>query len=243
MLAPDQPNLAPVPQHSKDRGWLWTVGAVILTAAVWAGVLVAVGRPHHVAAVTPVDTPDPAVDLRGYHTVDDLCAITDRSPITASGFVVAGNAGKNPEPSILKHPAVDAMSCRILFESPAERPGSLTHVQLDIVARLYRQADPTAEFTAGYQSTTKGEFGRAASERIPARVTGLGDDAYQLVDSDASDRSSSVELGIRDGWMVYQATWTQSVDAADTAVPFLSGIDAVAVLRKSAEATLPGLRT
>ncbi|MFC9993665.1 hypothetical protein [Nocardia sp. NPDC127526] len=227
----------------EPRRWLWTVGAVILTAAVWAGVLVAVGRPDGAIVVTPVDSPSPVADLRGYHAVADLCANADLLPVTAFGFAVSNRAAKNPKAFTSNHPVVDTMECRILLEWPTQQPGSLTNTQLDIVARLHKQVNPAAEFSTAYRSTTEGQFGLAIPQQVPTRVAGMGEDAYQLVQSTTNpDRETSVQLWIRDGWMVYGVTWHQAVDAVDTTVPVLDATNALAMLRKLTEGTLPRLR-
>ncbi|MFE6862786.1 hypothetical protein [Nocardia sp. NPDC057668] len=239
-FSPDRPG----PDRPKRKTWVWTAGAATATAIVWAVAIFILGRGEGAAITTnPVDDPHPTADLRGYHAVDDICAVADTSAITKAGFVVSDNAGNNPDSRTTRHPAVDTMRCRISFAWPAQTSGAGKHNQFDAVARLNKQSDPAAEFEAAYQARIQGHFGVGLPEETTLRLTGIGDDAYRVVLSDPQQsKVNRVELAIRDGWMVYTLTWSQGIDVGADGAPLLTTDEAVALLRDSASTTLPKLR-
>lgn len=230
---------SPTPRRSRNHWWLWAVGAALLTSAVWATGAMLIDR----TSSTAIDKPQPDADLRGYHTVDDLCMATDVSAFTKAGFSIpaAVYGDRNPMRSTTTHPAVDSMACQMALDLPG-KASTPTRGYLSVSVALNKQSNPASEFGASYQGRISGDFGPGNPEPHSTQVSGLGDEAFQVVRS-SSTSNTSVELWVRDGWTVYRIGWDSSISSSDTNPPALSDSEALAKLRAVAEASLVKLRS
>ena len=76
-----------------------------------------------------------------------------------------------------------------------------------------------------------------------SEVDDLGDEAYVVTQqsTSSSDTGAYVILGVREGWMTYQATWSEYVSSSSSA-DAMSSREATEMLEKSARATLAKLK-
>ncbi|WP_157535088.1 hypothetical protein [Nocardia inohanensis] len=218
------------------RRLLWALGAVVLTSAVWATAIVAIGRPLEAT---------PTADLSEFHAVDDLCAAADLSPFKSAGFSArerkTDTTYRNPKSVTSKHPAVDTMWCTIEFKSPGEpQDREIASSVLRIVIRLYKQSDPAPEFQASYGADVNDELGTPVLKSEISRVSGIGDDAYQII-TPGAETSPNAQLWVRVGWMVYSATWSQHVSEGQNEVKLLPGNEVVELLKDVTTKTVPAL--
>ncbi|MGW4245439.1 hypothetical protein [Nocardia sp. NPDC004722] len=240
---PPQPHMPQAPTHPKDRRWLWTICAVIVTSALWAIGAIATGYVGKASVNT--DDPNPHADLRGYHTVDDLCTVANLSAVTGMGFSLPSTAygQRNPTASTTKHPVSDRMICNVVFDVPGLKSTDSAHATLGIAVILNKQQDPGPEFAAAYQSEYKGDFGPTSPQPKIAKITSTGDDAFQTVyPNPTQTQRTSVQLQIREGWVVTQLTWMEELGGGEPGL-LPSEADANAMLLKVAEATRTKLRT
>ncbi|MFI1919152.1 hypothetical protein [Nocardia sp. NPDC020380] len=224
----------------KGRRWLWALVAVVVTALVWGVVIVVAGHP---AAGATAGT----ADLRGYHTVDDLCTATDYTPLTGRGFTVSPSEDgmKNPSASTFRHAALDQMGCDIAFLVPGSKDAKYpVTASLGISAVLHKQSDPGPEFAAAYQSQVTGDFTNDFPQSKVTRVPGLADDAYQVVQPNTEQYPrTDVKLFIRDGWMVYSITFYEERGSDETNATIPSESDALAMLTTIAKSGMAKLKS
>ncbi|KIZ18353.1 hypothetical protein SNA_06915 [Streptomyces natalensis ATCC 27448] len=218
-------------------GWVWAVGGAIAASAVWASVMFATGA----------FSSEPRADLAGYTYTDDLCAATSLTPVKDAGFAVeerhsAGSDGRtaNPEHSGSRQTAMDSMWCNASFKRKDASVGDYSSAWLYSTATLHKKSDPGPEFAAGYLAYEK--QGSSVEYRVE-RVTGLGDDAYLVSqkNKDGGSGSSYVILGVRDGWMTYQSTWS-NFPSSSASGKQPTGDDVATMLKTSARETLQRLR-
>ncbi|KAA8889347.1 hypothetical protein F3087_10450 [Nocardia colli] len=213
-----------------NRGRLWTLGAL---AGVSTLVVVAVlgVSDSHPAAPTP--------DLRGYHYVDNLCAITDTAPYLHAGFVLAPSSSatlRYPLHQTRLHPALDTMNCtiRLAPPGPSERADDTT---LMVNAAVHKRADPAPEFTARFETWTQAEL--AEDDRV-SKLDGIGDEAYLVRKETEHAQNTGVTLAIRDGWTTFEISWLHPpsvVTTTDIKVP-----EVVELLKHTAATTMALLR-
>ncbi|EFL26171.1 hypothetical protein SSOG_05885 [Streptomyces himastatinicus ATCC 53653] len=76
-----------------------------------------------------------------------------------------------------------------------------------------------------------------------SEVDGLGDEAYVVTQqsTSSSDAGAYVILGVREGWMTYQSTWSEYVSSSSSDDPMTTD-EATEMLEKSARATLTKMK-
>ncbi|SEE98569.1 hypothetical protein SAMN05428954_5015 [Streptomyces sp. 2112.3] len=220
-------------------GWLWAVGGVVAASAIWASLLFATGG----------FSSEPSPDLAGYAYTSDLCADTAMAPFEDARYktkVSTGTASKdaNPQHSGAQLKSLDTMTCNISFEQDGASTSAYSSTWLYNTATLHKQTDPTREFADGYRSYEKQDT--SVGYRVEA-VPGLGDEAYLVTRKDDGSTSSSsyVILGVRDGWMTYQSTWssyTASSGSGSDSGKQPTATDVATMLKSSATETLRRLR-
>ncbi|MFI9508514.1 hypothetical protein [Nocardia sp. NPDC052566] len=217
------------------KGWLWALGAVLVTSAVWAVGVFAFGVSG--------DGVSANADLRGYHYVDNLCDFTDTSPFTSAGYSsqstgTSTDKDKYPKHDGTKHAAVDTMSCAYHFSPPGSASAS-DYGSLYTHAELHKQTDPGPEFTASNETWTQRSTGKDSKVE---KISGIGDEAYLIKDKTTSGLTGvNVTLVVRDGWVTYSTSYFQFNTSTDKSkVP--SEADITEKLKKSAPATLAKLR-
>ncbi len=213
--------------------WLWAVGGAVAASAVWAGVLFPTGGLS--------GEPDP--DLRGYSYRTDLCGATSWTPFEDARFRMedsstSSSAAENPEASGAQDAALDSMWCNadLVSEDAGSDDYSSTFVYTK--AFLHKKTDPAPEFAAQYRSYEQ----QGSNDYKVTPVQGIGDEAY-LVSRDESPDSKStyVVLGVRDGWLTYETTWSSYAGSSDT-TDHPTSDEAAAMLRTSATQTLQKLK-
>ncbi|WP_223736473.1 hypothetical protein [Streptomyces purpurogeneiscleroticus] len=213
--------------------WLWAVGGAVVASAVWAGVL----------AVTGGLSGEPSPDLRGYRYQSDLCRSVSWTPFEDARFKMedsstSDSAGENPEPSGHQDPALDSMWCNadLVSEDAGDNDYSSTLVYSK--AFLHKKTDPAPEFAARYRSY---EQEQSSTDYKVEPVRGIGDEAYLVTREETADsKGSYVVLGIRDGWLTYETTWSSYSSSNTTGRP--DSTEVADMLRTSAKETLARMR-
>ncbi|MEV0599752.1 hypothetical protein AB0I82_10695 [Streptomyces sp. NPDC050315] len=208
--------------------WLWALGGAVIASAVWAGVLAATGGLG-----------EPSPDLRGYRYQSDLCRSVSWAPFEDARFKMedsstSDSAGENPESSGHEDPALDSMWCNadLVSEDAGDNDYSSTLVYSK--AFLHKKTDPAPEFAAQYRSY---EQQQSSTDYKVEPVQGLGDEAYLVTRQETADsKGSYVVLGVRDGWLTYETTWSSYSSTNTTTHPDATEI--ADMLRTSAEETL-----
>ncbi|PXX70674.1 hypothetical protein DFR70_10193 [Nocardia tenerifensis] len=213
-----------------NRNRLWLLG---LGAGVSALVLV--------AALNVSDKPgaEPAPDLRGYHYVDNLCAITDTAPYARAGFALAPSTSatlKYPLHQTRLHPALDSMTCTIRLAPPGSS-GRSDDTTLMVAAAVHKRADPGPEFTARFETWTQAEL---AADDVVTKISGLGDEAYVVRRESAHAPRAGVTLAARDGWTTFEISWLHPPSVITTAE--LKVPEVIDLLRQTATTTMALLR-
>lgn len=163
----------------KPRPWLWAVGGIAVTSAVWATVM------HGTGGTTP--------DLHGYHLGGNPCSGDALNPLknaVGKRDFAASNA------TVSKGPALDKLSCVLTTTSSAGNGWATTYT-ISVSIELHKKTDPRAEFEdtrhAQVSSLPGAETGgspliavtdsgfTSAADVHP--VTGVGDEGYLLTPS------------------------------------------------------------
>ncbi|WP_433733815.1 hypothetical protein ACQP0C_16830 [Nocardia sp. CA-129566] len=240
---PGYPQQAPgYPQQqspkSGGKGWLWALGAIVLTSAVWAVAMFAIGAFDAGKADISKDA-----DLRGYKYIDNLCDITDTSPYTSAGFTLSKSDSSGdtyPKHDGSKHAAVDSMGCDVRF-IPSGSSEKYDYAAIYTSAQVHKQSNPGPEFTASYETWTQSEYGKDSKVD---KISGFGDEAYVITGKHKSDDpTADVSLAVRDGWTTYHISWSQySSSTSRSSGKILSAAEVTELLKKTANSTLSKLR-
>ncbi|WP_330256381.1 hypothetical protein OG874_18570 [Nocardia sp. NBC_00565] len=228
----------PQPPKSGGKGWLWALGAIVVTSAVWAGAMFAIGAFDAGKADISTDA-----DLRGYKYVDNLCDLTDTSPYTSAGFALSKSDSSGdtyPKHKGSKHAAVDSMGCDVRF-TPSGSTEKYDYAAIYTSAQVHKQTNPGPEFTATYETWSQTEYGKDA--KID-KISGLGDQAYLITGKHkADDPTADVSVAVRDGWTTYHISWSQySSSSSKSPGKILSAAEATELLKKTANSTMSKLR-
>ncbi|MFE1175876.1 hypothetical protein [Streptomyces sp. NPDC058773] len=112
---------------------------------------------------------------------------------------------------------------------------------LSNTATLHKKTDPGPEFADSYRSYEKQDS--SVGYRVEA-VPGLGDEAFLVTrkdDGSTNSGSSYVLLGVRDGWMTYQSTWSSYASSRGSTKPPTTD-EIATMLKNSATETLKRLQ-
>ncbi|GES29477.1 hypothetical protein AB0G60_07250 [Streptomyces angustmyceticus] len=218
-------------------GWLWALGGVVAASAIWGSVLFATGG----------FSSEPSPDLAGYAYTGDLCADTSLTPFENAHFRTKANTGTtskdaNPQHSGAQLASLDTMTCNVSFDQDGTSSSGYSSTWLYSTATLHRKTDPTPEFADTYRSYEKQDT--SVAYRVET-VPGLGDEAYLVTRQDdaSTSNSSYVILGVRDGWLTYQSTWssyTSSSSGSTSNQP--TATEVATMLKTSATETLKRLQ-
>lgn len=213
------------------RGLLWALGGAVVASAVWAGVVFSTGGFGG----------EPEADLAGYSYTSNLCASTDLEAVEDAGYEQKDSSSTNPRHSSSRAAALDSMSCSIDFEPTDASSSDYSSEWLSTTAGLHRKTDPEPEFEAQYRQY---EDQRTSSYTYKvSEVDSLGDEAYVVTQQStgSSDTGAYVILGVREGWMTYQSTWSEYVSSSSSA-DAMTTEEATEMLEKSARATLAKMK-
>ncbi|MET8873759.1 hypothetical protein [Nocardia sp. NPDC004604] len=235
---PQQAPGYPQPPKSGGKGWLWALGAIVVTSAVWAVAMFAIGAFDAGKADISKDA-----DLRGYKYIENLCDITDTSPYTSAGFTLSksDSSGETyPKHEGSKHAAVDSMGCDVRF-TPSGSSEKYDYAAIYTSAQVHKQSNPGPEFTASYETWTQSEYGKDSKVE---KVSGLGDEAYVITGKHKSDDpTADVSVAVRDGWTTYHISWSQYASSTSkSSGKILSTAEATELLKKTANSTMSKLR-
>ncbi|WP_241721100.1 hypothetical protein [Streptomyces lydicus] len=230
------PIAAPSGAGRGTSGWLWAVGGVVAASAIWASLLFATGG----------FSSEPSPDLAGYAYTSDLCADTAMTPFEDAHYKTKASTGTaskddNPQHSGAQLKSLDTMTCNISFEQDGASTSAYSSTWLYNTATLHKQTDPTPEFADGYRSYEKQDT--SVGYKVEA-VPGIGDEAYLVTrrdDGSSTSSSSYVILGVRDGWMTYQSTWSSYASSSGSDKQ-PTATEVATMLKTSATETLRRLR-
>ncbi|MGW7574036.1 hypothetical protein [Streptomyces sp. NPDC054765] len=215
-------------------GWLWAIGGAVAASAIWGSVLFATGG----------FSSHPNPDLAGYAYTGDLCADTSMTPFEDAHFKTKATTGTtskdaNPQHTGAQLKSLDTMSCNVSLEQENASSSAYSSTWLYNTVTLHRETDPAPEFADGYRSYEKQDT--SVGYKVEA-VPGLGDEAYLVTRKDEGSTSSSsyVILGIRDGWMTYQSTWSSYASSSSGTPP--TATEVATMLKTSATETLKRLQ-
>ncbi|MEU1662596.1 hypothetical protein ABZ547_03120 [Streptomyces sparsogenes] len=230
---PPMPPAGPGGPSGGSKGWLWALGGAVVASAVWAGVVFSTGG---------FGSGEKEADLGTYQYASDLCASSDFTPIENASFKEKDStSGSNPQHSSSKDPAMDSMTCNVDYEPSTSSSGDYSSAWLYTTAYLHRKTDPTPEFKATYMSY-KNQKTSSTHYKV-TKVSGVGDEAYVVAQEyeGSSNSSAYVILGVRDGWMTYQTTWSQYASSSSDN-PVKSNSEITEMLKESAKGTLEKLQ-
>lgn len=116
------------------KPWMWALGAVVVTSAVWAGVLKGTGYGQ---------TAQP--DLHGYH-IDgsNPCTNLNLQPLAGS---LAATGFVQSTPVITRTDVLDHASCELIGMAGGSR-GWRTTYTMSVTVDLHKKTDPGTEFDA-----------------------------------------------------------------------------------------------
>jgi hypothetical protein len=217
------------PEPGRHRWW---------TALGVATCVALLGATGVTVATSDGDQDSGVPDLRGYHAVDNLCAITDTVPYTHAGFALAPTRPARPKyplRELLLHRAVDSMRCTIQLIPT----GSADLTTLTANAKVHKQTDPGPEFAARFEAWTQSEL---TKEDNVTPIIGLGDEAYLVRRNTEVSDISGVTLGVRDGWTTYEISWLHRASGESSTVRMPTIPEVVDLLKHTATTTLALLR-
>lgn len=217
-------------------GWLWAIGGAVAASAIWGSLLFATGG----------FSSEPSPDLAGYGYTSDLCAATSMTPFENAHFKAKENTGTsskdaNPQHSGAQEKSLDTMWCNVSLQQENASSSDYSSTWLYNTATLHKKADPAPEFADGYRSYEKQDT--SVGYNVEA-VQGIGDEAYLVTRNDQGSASSGsyVILGVRDGWMTYQSTWSSYASSSKSGKQPTSA-EVAAMLKTSATETLKRLKS
>ena len=174
--------------------WLWggVVGAVFValvgTVALYATGTFGGGKSE--------------ADLAGYHFHGNVCEASD---LDAFGDHYDSDDSSDGQHQNTRKDALDVSSCSQRLRDTM----SVSTAQLSTAVEWHKEADPEPEFSArqgAYAEHRSSDF-----ENSLKPVKGIGDEAYLLTWRSAeSSELSSMTLTVRDGWVTYEMTWSQT---------------------------------
>lgn len=167
------------------------------------------------------------------------------TPFENAHFKAKANTGTaskdaNPQHSGAQLTSLDTMTCNVSFEQDGASRSAYSSTWLYNTATLHRKTDPAPEFADGYRSYEKQDT--SVGYRVEA-VPGLGDEAYLVTRKDEGSTSSGsyVILGVRDGWMTYQSTWSSYASSSGSGKQ-PTATEVATMLKTSATETLKRLQ-
>ncbi|WP_267881500.1 hypothetical protein [Streptomyces sp. NRRL S-1448] len=211
-------------------GWLWAIGGAVAASAIWGSLLFATGG----------FSSEPSPDLAGYAYTDDLCAATSMTPFENAHYKTKANTGSsskdaNPQHSGARLKSMDTMWCNVSLEQENASSATYSSTWLYNSATLHRKADPAPEFADNYRAYEKQET--SVGYKVES-VPGIGDEAYLVTRNDmGSDSGSYVILGVREGWMTFQSTWSSYASGSSSGKQPTSD-EVATMLKTSATETL-----
>ncbi|MEU5026457.1 hypothetical protein [Streptomyces milbemycinicus] len=232
-VQPPMPPAGPGNPGGRGKGWLWALGGAVVASAVWAGVVFSTGG---------FGSDEKKADLGTYQYASNLCSSSDLAPIEDASFKEKDStSGTNPQHSSSEDPAMDSMTCNVDYEPSSSSSSDYSSAWLYTTAYLHRKTDPTPEFKATYMSY-KNQKTSTTHYKV-SEVSGVGDEAYVVAQEyeSTSNTSAYVILGVRDGWMTYQTTWSQYASSSSDN-PVKSNAEITEMLKASAKGTLEKLQ-
>ncbi|MFD3919205.1 hypothetical protein [Streptomyces sp. NPDC058595] len=158
----------------RQRPWVWGLAGVLVTSAVWAGVLWAYGRA--------------GPDLQGYGVSRNLCLDADLAALSA-------RLGEKRDPfaAVGEDEALDQAVCTVNLtpKRPPERkehPVPTVRAYAEITYTLHKKTDPGPQFDASLIEPAD----QGAGEQILKLVPEVGERAYLV--SRPGDASPSLEV-------------------------------------------------
>lgn len=229
------------------KGWLWGLGGIVLASALWGGAVLAFGGFGGSSGSSGVAPGEP--DLRGYAYSDDFCDAVDTAPFTEAGYTVStkDSSGKRSYPDFegTEHPARDTMFCAQRFLPEGVDEDDYQDASMYSSVTIHKKSDPSPEFTAGFD-TWRMTNPETSGEGRKEEISGLGDEAWVSIEpSTPGDKSPTVALRVRDGWVIGYFTWSQYVSTSSssrTTAKVLPESEVIDKLTESAKSTMAALR-
>lgn len=166
------------PMGRQRLPWLWVLGTVVATSAVWA---LALQATRYGDAASP--------DLHHYRLSAGPCSGYSLKPL----IDVFGVSHVEAAPvDTRSSPALDQAQCTLTAHTPAEEPW--LEYSVAVTVELHKKIDPAVEFEdnlpGGYGPAQSSDTAKAGETGHAIPVAGLGDKAYLLVYDDSN-------LGVR----------------------------------------------
>jgi hypothetical protein len=192
---------APRPVPRPRPPWMWILGAVLATSAVWAAGTQAYDRAHS-------DRPE----LHGYRIGANPCVGPPLDPLV-DAFGAYNNQGSPAQ----QHTgaAIDRIHCDFSARAPYAQGGTTTYT-VGVSVDLHKRVDPRAEF----DDQVRLEDGSLSPADTVSSVPELGDEAYFLTRGDQGQ-----ELKVLHGGAVFTLVLNaySDVDVADDTLNGLGG--------------------
>lgn len=218
----------PLQAPKRAPGWVWGLGGALLASALWVGAIFTTGLLA-------------GPDLRGYHYVENLCAVSDFSVLRGAGYAIPSSPDEKPSTySGTTDDVVDTMQCSMAIENRMNP--SASGVVL-VFASLHKDLDPGPEFSAVNSQQPRVSAGREVKIE---KISGLGDEAYLRFESGAENPTGrDASIFVRDGALVFQVSLGQPqiVPLAASNPDHFSENATSDMLRDIASATLTELRS
>jgi hypothetical protein len=199
-----EPRPAPRPRPP----WVWVLGAVLVTSAVWAAGTYAYDRGH-----------DDRPKLYGYRIGESPCVGSTLKPLLDA--IGANSQGSSPAISSEGSPAmqhlgsaVDQTRCDFSAQAPYAQGGTTTYT-VAVSVELHKQVDPRVEF----DDRIRLEGDALSIAATVSSVPELGDEAYFLTRGDQGQ-----ELKILHGGAVI-ALFLNAYSDANVSEDTLNGLD------------------
>ncbi|MFG1806080.1 hypothetical protein [Streptomyces sp. NPDC049040] len=191
----------PLPGRFGAKPWLWALGAVVVTSAVWAGVLQGTGYGRTAAP-----------DLHGYRIGDSPCTNHNLQPLAGRLGAVSFGQGF---PEINRSTALDHVSCQLIgWSTPGD--GWTTNYTIAVTVDLHKKTDPAAEFDAA--SSTERPTPSGGGDSYSSLLLFLDDHARTSHPQGIGDRANLVtgqyrqSLEVRHGGAVFTLTLSGTDD-------------------------------
>lgn len=228
------PQVAPSDALGKSRklGWLWAVGGVAAASVVWLAAVLVMGdsASAEISVAGGQSAPQPDV----YRFTSDFCAKIDAKPFADAGYQQRAGS-RADEREGLPDPALDLMQCVHSYVSAGGKGSARSVTKMWI----HKKTDPGPELQARFRVGGK-QRGLDESSFTVEKVDGIGQQAF-LESLKSGPLGGAHTLVVRDGWVVYEATWA-TVDATGGAAG-QTVAEITDMLKKSAQGSLENLRS
>ncbi|MEU6854279.1 hypothetical protein ABZ901_30660 [Actinacidiphila alni] len=153
------------------RSWAWALAGVLVTSAVWAGVL----RSTH-------DDDSGTPDLHGYHLAESPCTGQNLQPLVDRLSATTVSSDNGP---VITGSTLDHVSCDLTGDT-SSGDGWSTSYTISVTVDLHKKTDPSPEFEDAVKVAVSAPGGTLfggnvyvpSTDQHTEPLSGLGDRAY-----------------------------------------------------------------